>query len=282
MFEKLSSFFDEAWQRIRNPFLFSFILALCLYNYRITLALFLWDGTFKHLLDFICDEARINGVYIWAALGSATAYSVLFPVLQNLISAWKAFSIDWGNKWNFNISKESPVSMETYFNFRKNYKEQQENLATIISEEQNISNLLTDTQSELSTSNRQIAELNTKLGEKEAELERFKNTVFNLSMLNGYWQMTVVIEKQTPIEEIVRVSFEDGRFSIFDQGGTKQFYAFIENFSLNEREEKVFFVKRRREYPDQDIYQICNFKYSNNGKKLVGTEDDNSVVYIRE
>lgn len=132
--ERLSDIINSIKERITNPFVFSFILSWLVYNWQVSVA-FLWNDHDRfNLIEFVNTTA--TGWKCWVyPFGAALFYTFAAPAAMNIIRAFNAWIISWGNDWVFKISKESNVSTEKYLQLREDLKKNSDTISEMINTE---------------------------------------------------------------------------------------------------------------------------------------------------
>lgn len=100
--ENISKILDDLKNRFASRFIFSFLIAWLIFNWRITVALLWYDKSqfrgcgCNTIFDFISYQLSHNDHYC-KALISAISYTLLLPVSKSLINIWDEVILDLRN-----------------------------------------------------------------------------------------------------------------------------------------------------------------------------------------
>jgi hypothetical protein len=175
--EKISDFFSELKERLNNPLILSYLIAWCIWNYKIVIGLVFYktkelkgDG-YDSYLNLIRCEGNLRHFLIFPLL-SAVIYVLIYPIIKNLILALGVWADTWGSNWNIKIGKTLNVPVETHLLIEERYKKSLERVVEYSKNETDYIN--------------QIAELNTSLNQKNSvvELLKFENSKVVEKMTN--------------------------------------------------------------------------------------------------
>jgi hypothetical protein len=94
--DKISEILDDIKLRLTSPFLLSFFISWCLWNWKITLGLLWYDSTAleQHGWSSVWEFVKTSGSgfkLFWGPFISAVVYTTAFP--------WVNTAITWYNSW---------------------------------------------------------------------------------------------------------------------------------------------------------------------------------------
>lgn len=167
--DKLSDIIGSIRERAANPFFVSFILSWLVVNWEIPVALFWPDlsqmqslhyNTIFEYIQFILSKPDS----FWLPVGLAAGYTILSPVVWNIVRWFNAWTTKWGNSWVFGMSKGSKVSFEHYYELMHENTEKGKRLDEMIDKQ----NELRD---QRDTANNKADNLEKKLKAKEVEVD---------------------------------------------------------------------------------------------------------------
>jgi hypothetical protein len=262
MKEVISEFWGNVRDRLSNPFIFSFIIAWLILNWKIWLGLIWYNNQqITSVENFVTGNLDAYQS-LWSPLCYALGYTLIGPWLKAGISALNTLASLYSEKWNLSISKDGNVPMTKFLSFKNNYEERTRTLETIIKNE-NITAEQYENEKTLRLTKEE--ELNS-ARQKLIEVDAFVNTLFDMSKLNGRWYVTrkyrsiqpVDIDKEIKIlhDEKQTWNFISGQVHIYIDGRPE-----VQAFRVAE----MFYDTRRKRilivlHPTQDIILLNNLK----------------------
>lgn len=236
--ERVKTFVDSIRDRLNNPLIFSFIVSWILFNWKITIALF-WDnptssaqGHFSLINHIESNSSLWNSLL--GPLISAALYTIVSPVVKNLITAFQNWNFSWGENWNIHILKRSKVEMEKYLSLRKNYDRRSKELEQILQQESEMSNTILHLKSDLSKLRFNLESTNQELKETKEITENLNN----VSLLEGRWVKIVKNPYREIEEENIQIS--GNTVSMYNGNVLQNMYS-IHNFVYHKKHNYVYF-----------------------------------------
>lgn len=125
----MKNFLAEINERARSPFIYSFLIAWLIFNWKIPISLFFEDvkelethGYHSHL-QFIQAKLNWNNGLVQPVL-SALVYTFIFPFIKNGISIFSGWIQSWGNSYTLKASRKGKISVEKYIELKDEYAKQ--------------------------------------------------------------------------------------------------------------------------------------------------------------
>ena len=288
--EKLSDFFSELKERISNPFILSYLIGWCIWNYEIPVGLIFYksgelkvDG-YKSYFDLIQKHSS-TWHFFWLPLFSAIVYTFLFPFIKNLISAFGAWINTWGSNWNLNISKTLKVSSEKYLEYKIQYEEALEKISNYVNDEQSINDKLTAAQNEKNVYEDRLKALDNQLKASQSELQLWQLANSN-NFLDGEWYLKTTTTKT---ENSGRQTADVVEFDVVISGGaitmtkgdqtTTTLY--ITNIICNFIYLIIYLNSQRGNVSDGKSYYWSLAITNKNIKILRGSDSQGAVIELR-
>jgi hypothetical protein len=274
--ERVKTFVDSIRDRLNNPFVFSFIVSWIFFNWKITIALF-WDNpTGSVQSQFSLINYIESNISLWNSLlgpvVSAASYTIISPIVKNLITAFQNWNFTWGENWNIHILKQSKVTMEKYLSLRKNYDSRSKELEQILLQEGEMSNTILQLKSDLSKLKFDLESANRELN----EAKEITDNLNDVNLLEGKWVKIVKNPYRGVQEENIQIS--GNNVSVYD-GSTLQNMYSIHNFIYHKKHNYVYFSL----FKDNHFHsfnalnalpsKLAGFQYENGGRS--------DVVYAR-
>ena len=242
--EQLKDLLNNIKDRFTNPLFFSFVFSWLLINWTIPISL-LWYDTkqiekagFSSIYELIlCQLSMKDGLYypILMALG----YTLLAPILKNLIRLFYTFINQLGEKLNLKISEGASIPFEKYIKLRESYSERSKLLENIIKTE-NIHNTQFEKQKDELL---KVQTQNLTLEKELADTRKHFVQLTDVSFLNGYWTHNFSNSTSSTSGQ-EQLYFENGKCFIIN--GTGRTHAFnISNFYCDAKQKRLFFIKER-------------------------------------
>ncbi|MCZ8215939.1 MAG: hypothetical protein O9262_06845, partial [Cyclobacteriaceae bacterium] len=169
----MTDVFNNIKDRFTNPLIFSFTVSWTIINWKIVVALIWYDSVqimyegHKSIYSFIQGQLNSNDAIIYPAI-FAICYTLLAPIVRNLVRAFYSWATRWGNNWNISISRGGKVGIESYLKLRDNYDKRTKVLEEVISSE----SVTRGEFDNLKTENLKIQADNIELRNKESELRK--------------------------------------------------------------------------------------------------------------
>lgn len=278
--EAFSQVLQNIKDRFTNPLIFSFLISWALFNWEAIIALFWFDtgsiGSGYETLTGIIREQTNSHESFWYPLSAAFAYTFLFPIFKNFLTAFHTWNIRWGDNLSLRISKASNVPIEKYLQLRASYSERTSVLEDIIKSERTTQEELERMRTALLESRNQLNKTSGELSEQRA----ITDTLYDMSWINGTW----IKSHANPMNDqnvIENIEIQSGIFyehHIINRN--EKFH--IENFLYDKRRKRVtfclFHYKKAGEDGPSGFYSFSDLRYEHHD--LVGTEyaNGNSVL----
>ncbi|MES2479420.1 MAG: hypothetical protein V4561_10050 [Bacteroidota bacterium] len=195
--ENIKDILSNLKERFANPFIFAFFSSWIIINWKIALSI-IWHNEsdikaegYTSIYKFIesnFTQEQMLCKPLWFAIG----YTLLFPILKNLIRIFNSLINKWGEKLNLNVIGGAKISLDKYISLRENYLIKAKTLSNAFEKE---SQFLEDNRSLAET----IVELNKKNDEYYKQLiENQKVATESKSsfVLDGRWQLSILDDIQ--------------------------------------------------------------------------------------
>ena len=287
--EKLSSILNSIKERFTNPIVFSFICSWSILNWQIVLALLRHDNHqiektgCNSIFEFIQDKLSSCKSF-WLPLGFAILYTLLMPILKNLIKVLYSRINKWGENWNLKILQGSAISIEKFLKLRTNYEERTKALEDVINKESSYMEQYNAKDKELLETKDKLNEMTNRFNVSDGY---FRDSL-DVSILNGSWKCTIE-DKATKIKKSENVHIDHRKYFVTNERGVGEHSFDIRDFHCDNRSGGIiFFVKQltdeRRSRPnDYDVINLVRLQFKGSRDMLVGEENDiRSVVYTKE
>lgn len=244
--EKLKEIYSNIRDRFTNPLVFSFVCAWIIINWKVTVALIWYNPEeirktgCETIFEFISDKVN-TGTGILHPFYLALGYTLLMPIVKNLISAFYTWTGTWGENWNLSISKGGKIPIGKYFKLRENYDRRTKILEKVISQESELTNKNATLETEL-------FEIKDAANSLKLQLTESQNTISlskNVGMLNGRWTNSYSDEIDTSFNGIEEVLIENGKYSVIGISDDRIHYFNIIYFHFDVNGKTVFFIKER-------------------------------------
>lgn len=216
--ESISSFFQELKIRFSNPFLTSYFISWIIINWQIPIGLLFYDieelkiDGYKSYLNLIETTVNVQRTFLLPLVGAIT-YTIVFPFIRNLISAFNAWTTSWGESWVLNISNSGKISVTKYLALRSANDQKSKALEEVLSKESSIIAENTELRNEISELNRKNQSLSEVLKEWQ--------TATDSSPLNGEWEYSSI--NSTRDRKIIKISIIGGAITDYEnQSENKQ------------------------------------------------------------
>jgi hypothetical protein len=199
MFEKISDLFNDVKDKLSSPFISSFIIAWCLWNWRFALAVLLYkqenlplDGYVSYI-DVFNKTTDMFTKYIFPSL-AALLYTFVYPAFKNLVLWSQAAYKKAGMKKVLEVSDTAHVTVSRYVKLRDQYQQSIKDFANSISQDRDIANL-----------NDELREQVTRYKEESnanyEEIEKLRSW-HSVSFLDGEWTLHIIKnESSTPVDK---------------------------------------------------------------------------------
>lgn len=237
--DKLKDILNNIKDRFTNPLFFSFALSWLVINWQITIALFYYNSEqiektgFKTIFDFIFNKKNIDDSLLYP-LYFALGYTILLPIIRNLIKALYSWAEKWGENWNLKILKEGKIPIKKYIKLREDYDKRTKILEDVINKENVIQSNYNNLKTELLQAQAKESDLQQTIIEKNDYIRQFSD----VSILKGYWTVTY---KRDPIESIE--IYIDSNYYYYVKPFANTVHSFnITNFKKDNN--RIFFFKR--------------------------------------
>jgi len=282
--EKLQDFTYQLKSRFANPLLFSFGCSWLIYNWQIVVALLWYDKSqfetseTSSIFQFISTQLDVEGSFCYPLL-FALGYTVLMPLLKNLIRALYSWFNKWGEKWNLKISEGGKIPVEKYIKLRQEYTNRTKEIENVITSETEMVGKF----EEIATENRQLQTEKNQLDVKVTEAKLFKEKLHDVKMLNGHWTNTYIDSLNVNLRGTEEVHILDGNYYVVSANKQEELFFRITNFYFDSDRKSVFFVKERigelnlEQKPHRHSFNINELKFND---ALILTGIENGTVNI--
>ena len=281
---KIKDVFDNIKDRFTNPLIFSFISSWLIINWPITVSL-LWYDTrqidktgYNSIFEFISHKITFEES-LRNPLCFALGYTLIMPIIKNLIRAFYSWAGKWGENWNLRILDEGKISINKYLSLKADHKKRSKILEKVISEEstylENYSTVNTDLLQTKNNLNESMKQLNTK--------DEFIRQLDDIRILSGTWENHYQLEDgRSGIETVL---IENNRYFMWSPFGIREEKFTINDFSYDNRNGDVFFVKevtteQKKSRPKTEHYNINRLRFETKDF-LVGTENGTTKIEYR-
>jgi hypothetical protein len=212
--DKIHDFLKELRTRFSSPFFSSFIIAWLIINWRVPVALLFYKTTEwiavegSTYIGYIEKSVTFRTGVLWPLIG-AFGYTIIAPVLKNLIRTLNAYLDSRGTDWSLRVARAGKISVEKYMELRDDYKEKVQALLEVYEDESKYR----DQNRELQN---RVEELRKELGAKTTDMDQLKSQS-EINRYNGHWQLTYLDENQ--LQKIDTIYINSGDIRKTDRGG---------------------------------------------------------------
>jgi len=193
--ERIQDFFKHVGERLRNPFIFSYLISWLISNYKIVIGLFFYtnyqlkaDG-YNSYFDLIDKTTNWQTCLIIPLIG-ALAYTFAFPYFKRLVVLLYTRINQGQEVKTLKILEEGSISTVKYLRLRDEYKQSQAKLEEVIQDESKFFSQRRDLNEQVSNLRKENLGLQgdiIKLQQSVAILEKFKEPR-DVEFLNGEWK----------------------------------------------------------------------------------------------
>lgn len=187
--EKIQDFFKHIGERLRNPFLFSYLISWLIVNYKVVVGLFFYKlNDYESYINLIEKETSWKTNFLYPVIG-AFIYTILIPLLKREIILFHTWINQGQEKRTLNILKEGYISTDKYLRLRDSYKQSQAKLVEVIDDESKFLKQRNDLNEQVTNLRTELIQSNDKLNTLEKEIAPLKilKTSTDLSFLSGRW-----------------------------------------------------------------------------------------------
>ncbi|MGN6439080.1 MAG: hypothetical protein ACTHMM_21230 [Agriterribacter sp.] len=213
--EKIQDFFKQAGERLRNPFLFSFLISWLVANYKIVIGLCFYsmdklkvDG-YASYLDLIEKESNWCRGLVYPLIG-ASIYTFGFPYFRRFIVLLYTRINKRQEEKTLKILEGGSVSVKKYLRLREDYKESEKRLTKVIEEDSEFMSQRTDLHN-------QIDKLKSIMEEKEKLIQVYEPKSYNydnllkaldVGFLTGKWDGMYSLQDGEQIRIVLTIDVE--------------------------------------------------------------------------
>ena len=204
--DKITDFFKEIRSRFYSPFFSSFILAWIIINWRVPIALLFykqseWQAA-EHTtyVGLIERRVTISSGILWPVI-SAVCYTLVAPLLKNLIQTLNAYLDAKGMDWTLTAAKKGKISVDRYIQLRASYKVQEDALLKIYEDESKYLVLN-------GALHQKVEENRNKFENMSAGFEQLRG-YSEVRTYNGHWELTYADDNGQQKTEIVTINQGD-------------------------------------------------------------------------
>ncbi|MCC6288189.1 MAG: hypothetical protein IT249_09920 [Chitinophagaceae bacterium] len=207
--EKIQDFFKHVGERLRNPFLFSYLITWLIANYKIIVGLFFYtsyglkDDGYKSYFDLI-DKTKNWWTCLWIPLIGAVLYTFIIPLLRIAIQLFYTWINQWQEKKTLKILGNGSISTKKYIILRENYKESEKRLQNIVDDDIKFMSERTKLHTQVQELTNSLNKTNAQLigvQEKASQLDIIKRNT-DVSFLHGTWNGAFIAENFSVNNEI--------------------------------------------------------------------------------
>src|SRR5579863_3786151 len=183
--ERIQDFLKELRTRFSSPFFSSFIIAWLIINWQIPVGLLFYktaewkDEQGVGYIEYIEHNVRFFDGILWPLI-SALIYTVVAPVLKNLIRAFTAYVDRKGTDWALAASKGGSIPVEKFIELREGYREKVLELAKV-----------TKIESKYRKESERLSQLADQLrkesSDRGADLEKLRSRS-DINAYQGHWE----------------------------------------------------------------------------------------------
>lgn len=281
--KKATEFLNNIKERFTNPLIFSFLCSWSVFNWEIVISLFRYDPNqivnegSRSLYQFISTKLDRPHSFCYPLL-FAMSYTILSPIVRNLIQALHAWAFQWGNKWSLKLAESGKIGIEKYIQLREDWKKRTVLLEKVIADENKY-------KQDYDKMNTELLETKVKLNEvqqKEIEYSTFIQHLYDIRILDGSWVNSY--ETSTKEKGTEDILIQNGQYYLLDLYGDKKILADIRNFTYDNKNQSVFFIKELvpsiSKTREQDKYSFNRLTFENRDL-LVGTENGTTKIEYR-
>lgn len=237
--DNIKDIFRGINDRLSSPLLFSFLLSWLVFNWQVVLAL-LWYNTETiagegyTLLEFVRENTNWQHSF-WLPLLFAIVYTLAAPVVKNLINAFNAWNLKWGENWNLRISRGAKVPFEKFLKLREDFDERTKKLDDVISAESATLKDLESAQLDLLNARKEENKVRAEL----LDLRRLTDQIHRSDILNGQWIRTVY--RALGNVQVENIEIHNGRVTVTEKGQKIDKYQ-IAHFMYDVNSNEMHFV----------------------------------------
>ncbi len=273
--------------RFTNPLLFSFLISWILFNWKIVFAITYYDIEqierlgYCTIYDFIEGELNKDNTILYPAL-YAFAYTIIAPVIKNLVRLFYSWCYKWGGILNLRVTAGAKIPYERYIKLREEYDKRTKMLEDTISKEGANFIEVSDLQTKLLESQTKENELTNKLN----RYTKFEMELYNTRFLDGYWTYNYKDANNNNLKGSDNIFIDNGKYFKLEDHSNRIHAFNITEFNLNLNAKSIFFIKERigigppavrKGQEIQTRYIPCKLTIENE-ELLVGIENGNSIV----
>lgn len=266
MIDRVTDVFNNIKERFSSPLFFSFACAWLIINWEVTLSLFVDKTQIEKegantIFQFITKQKNTEN-FILKPLGVAIAYTILAPLVKNLIKIFNSRINRWGENWSLAILKRSNVSLSKYIKLREDYENRSKTLEEIISKE----NIVIEESRRTETQNMELQSQILNIKAEIIEKNKFINELTDFRKLDGKWENTYTLKDGRSDKEDIYIS--DGRYYVYESDGQQNHVFNITHFWYDNRNGNISFIKELTPHgktlrPQHEHFNINHLKFHN-------------------
>lgn len=249
--EKITDILKELKDRLSSPLLSSFVLSWLVFNWRIPVGLLFYkmeqlskDGISSYFQ--LIEKTSNNNYKILYPAFLALAYTFIYPLVRNCISAFNEWIKAWGTRWNLYISKNGAIAVEHFLKLRSTYKDRTKILEEVISKE---SALVVENE-QLRTEVLQLKDQNNNWNENYNRLMSYSN----VSVYDGEWELLYLKDGKQLTK---RVLIGNGNISMTDSQGQLNTIFIIKHLSYTaSSSELTLIIEDKQGANNPEFFQI--------------------------
>jgi hypothetical protein len=269
--ENLTEFWKNVKERISNPFIFSFIILWFVYNWKITLGIFLLDSNdFRltgnlTLIDYL--EGQIKYIVFWKPIVFAILYCLFVPVIKELLRAFNAVVNRYGSDLYFRISKDSKVDFELYTQQIRDLDHNKKEIDTLLKDARTKDQERQAASAELVIVKQRLQEMERNYQEQLETTNRMRD----VKVLNGAYS---VVRDGREHQDTFRVEIQNGLY----KETTSNDSSAIEGFFFDNRNKAIVFARKNQDKnaKSQHLFYVLTRE---SDQYLSGTENDYPISF---
>lgn len=274
--ERLDYLLQNARERFRNPFIFSFLLIWLALNWQLFIGLIFYNSNniyelgAPNYIDFIQKSFQENSVL--NSIIFALIFTLVYPVFTHLIRLIYNYFETKAEKLNNRIVQEYNIPLKKYIALREDYKDKTSQLFNIMSEESVYKQELLEYKVKLQKQLDDYEELRRAHQSVTETLQSSKN----VAILDGYWKLEY-IDQSNHYPEIFYI--KGGFIHLSENMQSDQI---IKDFHLDLKSNYLFFVREQTGFGDQSKKYITRLKYQDKLNSIMkGTQNEDKIKFSK-
>ncbi|MFC4261913.1 hypothetical protein ACFOWM_03420 [Ferruginibacter yonginensis] len=277
--DKITDFFKEIGNRLKSPFISSFIISWLIVNWRVTIGLIFYKfkelpfSNYTSYIDLI-EKNFSNWKYLWTPLLLALAYTFLYPLFRIAILGFDALVTKWSGNLVLYFSEGAKVPMEKFTKQIEKTNNAYKQLDEIIANESEFKEEVINLKEQLHLKENEI---------KDLKIEMSNNSYSkDVNLINGKWQKseTNPLNPNDPNNKVLNMVIGNGRVVVDDILMLDTIISYnMTNFFYTNIDKKIFMIERiNYKHQDGTYLRSLDLTVNNDFTKMTMKKNDRELI----